>query len=420
MEFELVLSMVKKISRRMWLFIINVIVLLLSMFIPKTSKIVILGGWTGQRFADNSRYLFLYLNKYKSELNLRKVVWITRKKNIRDELRDGGYISCLANSLSGGYYHLRAKYHFIDWGIKDINPFFSVRTKRVNLWHGIPLKKIGYLMEGTADNSRQENKFYDFLKTISSCGFWNDSHLLVPSPHNLELFRRAFNKSYRQLIVANYPRVDYLRQEEDYFLLKAEVQLRSMLESLRHGNRLLAYLPTFRDNRELTILGAEGPGELKKFDRFLADNDLILLVKMHFAEKMFQRANVEVINRNNEFNHIIFVPPEADVYSFLKFCDLLITDYSSVYYDFLALNRPIIFFPFDYNYYANQDRGFAQVYENATPGDKVRNLNELKKSIIENLNFPTKYEDERQALFSISFDLNRAPGYKFIMENLDN
>ena len=65
MEFELVLSMVKKISRRMWLFIINVIVLLLSMFIPKTSKIVILGGWTGQRFADNSRYLFLYLNKYK-------------------------------------------------------------------------------------------------------------------------------------------------------------------------------------------------------------------------------------------------------------------------------------------------------------------------------------------------------------------
>lgn len=413
------LKVIRKLLQRCCVFALNIFMVFLSLFVPKSSRIIVLGGWNGQRFADNSRYMFLYLNKYKKELKLKKVVWVTKKKVIRDELRSAGYTSYLVDSLGSIYYHLRSKLHFIDWGPRDINPFFSVRAKKINLWHGIMLKNISHHSESKFSTIRLR---WPFIDTLTSPGFWNSFFLLVPSSYMASNFKKAFLRNDKQIIIANYPRVDYLKEHDDFYLLKEEIDLQTKLKDLKKNNRLLCYLPTFRDNRKLLFMGTEDEGKIKEFLRFLVNNNLILVTKMHFAEKMFGR--IEVDNGNHigiaDLQNIIYVPSYIDVYPFLKLCDLLITDYSSVYYDFLALDKPLIFYPYDYEYYRTNDRGFFQEYEKVTPGDKAFDLSQLQNLVIENLNLPSKYHHSREDLLHKSYDFTRSPGFRHIIDFFKN
>ena len=85
---------------------------------------------------------------------------------------------------------------------------------------------------------------------------------------------------------------------------------------------------------------------------------------------------------NNDFKNVIFINDEQignDINLALKSVDVLITDYSGIYFDYLLLNKPIVFFPFDYDYYKNKDRGFYYDYfdEKITPGPKAKNWDEI-------------------------------------------
>ena len=82
---------------------------------------------------------------------------------------------------------------------------------------------------------------------------------------------------------------------------------------------------------------------------------------------------------------------DADPYVFLKMADVLITDYSSIYFDYLLLDRPIIFFDYDLKEYLNDSRELYFDYDEFTPGEKVSNYHELKKAIFKSVNSDKEY-----------------------------
>ena len=84
--------------------------------------------------------------------------------------------------------------------------------------------------------------------------------------------------------------------------------------------------------------------------------------------------------------------------------DILITDYSSSYFDYLLLNRPIIFAPFDLDSYLNQERGFYFDYDSHTPGEKALNWDELLSCIENSVNNPDNYKKQRQKLCKEFFE----------------
>ena len=102
--------------------------------------------------------------------------------------------------------------------------------------------------------------------------------------------------------------------------------------------------------------------------------------------------------------NIYFVDPSSDIYPFLKHVDLLITDYSSIYFDFLLLDRPIIFFCFDLEDYLAKNRDMYFEYNKVTPGDKARNYAELKTCIIKALKGQDEYSEERRKIKNIMFN----------------
>ena len=114
--------------------------------------------------------------------------------------------------------------------------------------------------------------------------------------------------------------------------------------------------------------------DFQKLEKFLLKNNLVMLIKPHPSSILNDVLKSRV-------NNIYFIESFEDIYEYLAFAEVLITDYSSIYYDFLYKDKPIIFFPYDLETYTKLDRELYFDYEEYTPGPKVFNLDQLINEI---------------------------------------
>lgn len=346
-------------------FIANCFITIISFFIPKSKKYIVIGGWRGQRYADNSKAMFEYLSENKEELGIKRVFFFTYDKQIADQLREKGYDVLLGFNIRSIYWHFRCGVHFIDQNTRDILGWFSVRSIRIDLWHGIPLKKVGYKIPG------QEQYLPKWYDKYCSAGFWRDRYIVATSDFTRQLMADSILLPLKKCLISSYPRNVNLYKRK------------------KNNNKqfVVFYLPTFREKLDLNPLLTF---DYQIIREVLVSNDIKLIIKPHFMDlndwkKMELIDNVEVLDA------------KEDVYDYLHLTDMLITDYSSVYFDYLLSGKPILFFPYDYQTYLNNERGFNFDYDSFTPGDKVYTVNDLLNMIVyvkENvLEYALKWEE---------------------------
>lgn len=92
---------------------VNLAVCVYGLFFKRNNKIILVGAWMGEKFADNSRFLFQYLISNKEALEIDTVVWATRNEKVYRELNEIGYISVLCGTKESKYWHLKAGTHII-------------------------------------------------------------------------------------------------------------------------------------------------------------------------------------------------------------------------------------------------------------------------------------------------------------------
>ncbi|MCK4852491.1 MAG: CDP-glycerol glycerophosphotransferase family protein, partial [Candidatus Omnitrophica bacterium] len=189
------------------------------------------------------------------------------------------------------------------------------------------------------------------------------------------------------VVITGYPRNDvFFAQKREKTPLEAGLLLRD-----RKDRRLGIYMPTHRREGRLDVLSLFF-GEMDSINSRLREQRVILLVKVHYY-------HLEEMQKNpSEYSNIYFIQDkdvEQDIYSLLPAVDFLVTDYSSVYFDYLLLDRPIIFAPFDMEEYLRDDRELYYGYNDVTPGPKAGNWDEVLKYIGESLSFPERYARER-------------------------
>lgn len=383
---EYIPSKVKTVSKAILInsrnILINLLVVVISFFIPKSKEYVIVGGWGGKRYADNSRAFYEYLIEKKIELGIKKIFWYTKDKSIHDRLRNNGFDVLCGVNLKSIYWHFRSGVHITDWSPVDILYFFSVRCIRINLWHGIPLKKVfNYIHE---DNITYVNKW----NKICSLGFWKDQYILAPSEWAGEILRFAFGLQKEKCLIASYPRNRKL--------------YKNIYDGKKKDKCTVFYLPTFRNNKSQNpFLNCN----LEELNRELAEHNIQVLFKLHFADKPVKK-------KMDELSNIKLLETEVDAYEWLDKTDLLVTDYSSVYYDFTITNKPILFYPYDYEYYKDNDRGFIVSYEEYTPGEKVFELDELIKLIF----YVAENYEEYRIAHSKQYEVIRKKVNKYLTE----
>lgn len=395
----------KVITKSFIKFFINIIVFIVSLFIPKSEKIWIFGSWFGNRFSDNSRYLYLYCHENKKKLGLDKVIWITESDDIFKELSSKNFEVIKKNTLKSYWYHLRAKIHLIDQSPDNIDKFFSIRSKRIQLWHGVGFKNIALINE-IPNYKSYKYKIIKFIKKITSSGCWYSYIFLSTSEFATKnIFNLSFRLWENKFIESSYPRNLYLENilntnQLGYIDNNQKYIIEKIQNQINQGKKIVGYFPTYRNDAKINKskeyiypFDIKNKEQFEEFDCYLNKNNIFVISKFHFA------GDLSYIKKTNNY---INLPIELDIYPILKYIDIMITDYSSIYADFLFVNRPIIFYPYDLETYKNQDKGFLFNYEDVTPGEKVFDLESLKKAILDNIE-DDKFELERKKIKELYF-----------------
>ncbi len=257
-----------------------------------------------------------------------------------DGLPPGTRVKQISN-LSGLFAYLTSGFVFYYNGKIPIKP--SKKQTVVNLWHGIPLKKIGRML-------------YPSL-TLDYA-----THYLAPSPFSGELMKAAFGCSDDKLLYNGLPRCDRLFEAPD-------AKEACAILGRPNCKRMIGWMPTFRraevsDIRDSNLTERSSTGlpllhnetDLEKCNALFKEADALLWIKLHPSESSAlctKRCSNILIQSDREFQST-----GADLYWLLGSCEALITDYSSVYFDFLLLDRPIGFAVEDIASYS-ENRGFT-------------------------------------------------------------
>lgn len=354
--------------------------------LPIKKKSIVLIGKYGS-FSDNVKYLFLHINN----LGVRdiEVTYFVKDRKLYKLLRDKGLPVLLHPTPKSIVKLIRCAVIFVAGNLSKFDNLSSSRAYRVQLWHGAGMKKGGSLRKKQFGASEF---MYKMSKAIGFQVRW--SLAVSPSPFYSKIFAERFNPE--EIAETGFPRNDCLFREATPFeLIGSDAELIARANSYKEqGYRIILYAPTFRDTGGDAI--SDGVLNLQELSNFSKENKIIFIFKMHpqakNAKELFKFSNVWEYNK------------KCDIYPMMRLVDLLITDYSSIYMDYNLLNRPIIFFPYDYDKYVQKDRDIAFDYGWITPGLKCHNQAELQQAVKEFLvDKKDAFEERRKEICDLAF-----------------
>ena len=348
----------------------------LQRLIPRNKNIWVFGAWYGNRFSDNSRYFYEYVQERHSEI---KPIWLTRNREIQKVQEQKGNKVYLTHSFKGIYYSLLAKNVFISSGKKDVNSLCINGANWIQLWHGSPAKKIGLDDKYANSNSFFQQKVVKNLFPFAS--EFNYHRIASNAPFFSKILSSAFGTPMKQIMETGTPR-------NDVFFLEEEDPFNTRLREQFSDCKLVYYLPTFRDNSAVKSMFSLPDYHKEELEKFLTLHNIVLVNKGHYVDSVLLKAgetdsDSRVVNLQDE--------DVSDVNYMLKDADALITDYSSAYYDFLLVQRPIIFAAFDLKDYLQGSRELYYEYADAIAGPLVENWKDFYEAL-ENLNTLSEYK----------------------------
>ncbi|MDR6883463.1 CDP-glycerol glycerophosphotransferase family protein [Bacillus sp. 3255] len=291
-----------------------------------------------------------------------------------------------------------AEIHQNDVFITTHGEYPTVKDKvNIELWHGFPLKGMANMDPGEQTSSQFISRHWTHIDLIASY-----------SPLYNTLFNACMGNRISHYRITGMPRNDML------FNSDSELKLRGFFQNkIPHDHKIIFFMPTFR-KAHYSLERSEGHKDwanmfgydefnYETFGSFLAANKLTFVVKLHPFEESRVKGYVDKLENNGIYllTNAMLESNDADLYEVLGGSQLLITDYSSVYFDYLLTDKPMVFTPADVASY-RQSRGFLlEPYEFWTPGPKTYKQSDLEHEIIRSLQDSQYYEHERQLIKSM-------------------
>ncbi len=335
---------------------------LINKFIKKDKKLIFFYSNLGFRDNVKAFYDFLIENKYNEQYKI--VVSINDVENYNKKSPSN---VTFVNNIKGISYFMKSKYAFYCFGKYPIKP--SKKQMVVNLWHGTPLKKIGNLEVGC-----EKIDYNYFTKVLTN------SEMYKP------IMAQIFGCSEDNVVVMGNPRNDEMFKEDKMW----DISIR------RGANKVIMWLPTYRDNNKDFLISTLDEQQLEELNEFLKNVNARMIIKLHPLQ------NKDVVRKKYSFIEFIaedeLIKQGITVYTLLRNADALITDYSSVYFDYMLLDRPIAFATEDMDNYS-KDRGF--IFENPKeymPGMEIKTLIDVEKFISEIINEQDSFKEKRREI----------------------
>jgi CDP-glycerol glycerophosphotransferase (TagB/SpsB family) len=353
------------------------LVFILVGLLPAKKNLVVFESFLGKQYSCNPRAIYEYMKKNHSDYEM---YWSIDPRHSHI-FKDKGLNTLIRFSIPWLFKMARAKY----WVSNSRLPIWipkPAHTVYLQTWHGTPLKRLAADMEevhmpGTNTEQYKQN----FLNESSR---WD--YLISPNRYSSEIFARAFGFN-KDMIESGYPRNDYLHNHNNPETI-AEIKTRL---NLPDDKQVILYAPTWRDN-EFYDRGKYKFNlklELDKMQERLG-SDYVILLRMHYLI-------AENLDLTAYSGFAYDVSHHTDISELYLISDLLITDYSSVFFDYANLKRPMIFYVYDIENYRDTLRGFYFDFEEKAPGPLAKTTEEVihhiqhKEQLVQS-NFEEFYE----------------------------
>ncbi|MGE7835950.1 bifunctional glycosyltransferase/CDP-glycerol:glycerophosphate glycerophosphotransferase [Viridibacillus arvi] len=324
---------------------------------PLNEKKIVFESFLGKNYADSPKYIYEYMVKHYPEYEF---IWSFNEIN-HDIPGNAKQVKRLSLAY---YYHMAtAKY----W-VNNMRQPLHLQKREGNVflqtWHGTPLKKLVFDMnEVYSANPKYKQQFYEQSR------LWD--YLIAANSYSSDIFKSAF-KFDKVMLEDGYPRNDtlYINNNSDY-ITKMKTKLNIPLDK-----KVILYAPTWRDDEFYE------PGkykfnlkfDLQKLQEKLGD-EYVILLRMHYFI-------ADDLNIDGYEGFVYNMSKYDDIAELYLISDILITDYSSVFFDYSNLRRPILFYTYDLEKYRDQLRGFYIDIENEVPGPLVKTTDEIIDAVL--------------------------------------
>ncbi|WP_018708347.1 CDP-glycerol glycerophosphotransferase family protein [Siminovitchia fordii] len=326
--------------------------------LPVKKNLIIFESFHGKQYSDSPRAIYEYMKSKNMDYDM---YWSADRRHVSYFNNLDGVKSVRRFSIKWLLLMARAKY----WVTNARLPLWLPKPKGtiyLQTWHGTPLKRLAADMEevhmpGTNTEKYKANFLFEASK-------WD--YLVSPNAYSTKIFKRAFGFQ-KTMIESGYPRNDFLINSNN------EVAIRKVKEScqLPTDKKIILYAPTWRDNQFYS------KGKYK-FDlqldlKLLKEefgNDYIIVLRLHYLV-------AENLDLTGYEDFVFDLSMHDDIRELYLISDIMITDYSSVFFDYANLKRPMIFFVYDIDDYRDNLRGFYFDFEAKAPGPLVKTTEEL-------------------------------------------
>lgn len=337
---------------------------------PIKEKVVVFESFFGKSYSDSPKYVYEYLMKHYKNLGYR-CVWSYSDKKF--DLPYGGK-QVKRFGLEYMYYMATAKYFVFNvrqpyWYKKREGQVF------LETWHGTPLKKLFFDMEEVYSASRLSKK-----QVYRQSKEWD--FLIAPNLFSSKVFRSCFAFE-NEMLETGYPRNDVMHAPDREQIAE---RIRTRL-SIPKDKKTILYAPTWRDDEYY------GKGkykftlqlDLQRMKKELGNEYVILLRTHYYIADSLDVTGVE--------DFAINVSKYNDISELYLISDILITDYSSVFFDYANLKRPMLFFTYDLEKYRDVLRGFYINMEEELPGPILKTNDEVMEAF---RNLPQIIEENKE------------------------
>ncbi len=355
---KLKLTNILKYSKAVyWLYfhIMTAVLNLIKCFCRTDSKLIVFNSFAGRKFDDSPRAIYEAM-KVDSRFSDYKLVWAFHQP--------GKYDVPLKIKTDGLKYFitiLSARVWVTNSTFERGLSFTGKNTLYFNTWHGTPMKRMGkdVIQSGGSFKKKGRNHF---------------DVMMSQGQFETEIFSRAFHIPREKFLEIGLPRNDILANYTEEY----RRNIRSKLE-IPEGKKCILYCPTYREydkNKELGVVMAP-PMNLLKWEQELGDNH-VLLIRAHY-----EVSKVMNIEENSFVRNMTDYPNINDLYIA---ADILLSDYSSVFFDYSITGKPMLHFCYDYEKYSTMRGLYFDIREKISGSDNEDDL----IRIIENIDKETE------------------------------
>lgn len=362
----------------------------------RDDNIWVIYGWKG-RFRDNAKYFFLHLQQEHPQI---ESYFLTFHKPTFDELSSRELPCLWGGNPRTWQLLLRAGVWIVDHGMYRWESLLTMATEgctRVMLWHGVPLKRFyaNNCFSGQWSLYNKEDKSAsERLELWARQASFPPYSLLISTSTDISpIMMTAFADLVDEgdVVATGYPRNDCLTGAFNYpkelHWLGTDATLSDQLDHWCQSRKVVLYMPTYREQENTPL--SDGAFDLERLEAFCKRNHIQFLMKLH-PDRSQRR-----YHWHHDFEHITWISKDVDIYPLLPQVDLLISDYSSITFDFLLLDRPVVLYAYDLEEYLASNRKLHFEYDEIAPGDVARNIVELEEAIRRNLENPQLFSGQR-------------------------